>query len=317
MQANTKTVLEVKQLSYAYADKPVLTGIDLRLERGQISAVLGPNGAGKTTLMHSLLGLNSAYYDYFSLFGETLPAGRKQTRAGAPLRRSATLRARIGVMMQVGQVAANLTVIEQLRLFQRYYPQPKTIAELLTISGLQAQAKQRFGRLSGGQKQRLMLALALVGNPQLVFLDEPTIGLDTQARHDFWQAIRACRQDGAAILLSSHYLDEVEQLSDRVLMLQHGRVIADAAPQQLVPQLGRYRISAKSMLGHSKISRLAAVVDAQQDGGGHWQLASLDSAASLRQWLLEDPQLSDIEVRRASLEQVFLQLTGVTDDAHA
>lgn len=295
-------VLTVTQLRKCYSQKAVLDKVSLQLAAGEVLAILGPNGAGKTTLINTILGLNAADSGEIHLFGQ------QQKK----LQRSLTIRQQLGVMMQVGQAGVNLTVTEQCDLFSSYYPAGKTVAELLFIAGLQQDANSRFGRLSGGQKQRLLFALALAGNPRLVFLDEPTLGMDVQARRALWQQIRQIKAAGVAVVLTTHYLEEAEQLADRVALLQHGRVIAEDTPAGL-----------KSLIKHKKVRCICALADhtllalpgvTQLERMAQYCVLTTQAAElTVRALLDAAPALTELEVTPVALEQVFLQLTAATE----
>jgi ABC-2 type transport system ATP-binding protein len=290
--------LQVDELHQQYQQQPVLNGINLQLKRGELVAVLGPNAAGKTSLIRSILGLVATQRGDIRLFGEL--------QQGA--RRSVAMRQRLGVMLQVGSASANLTVREQCDLFSSYYPQAKTVAELLDIAGLQAQANTRFGRLSGGQKQRLLFALALAGNPQLVFLDEPTLGMDVEARHALWQQIRNLKAQGVSIVLTTHYLEEAEQLAEQIAVLQQGRIIACDSPQALTARLDSRQVSCITTLSMQQLQNLPGVLQVLQQQQ-RIQLICRRPEETVRALLNADPQLSALEIKAAALEQVFLQLT--------
>lgn len=290
--------LQVDDLHQQYQQHKVLNGINLQLKRGELLAVLGPNGAGKTSLIRSILGLVAAQHGDIRLFGE-LQQGAK---------RSVAMRQRIGVMLQVGSASANLTVREQCDLFSSYYPQGKTVTELLDIAGLQQQASMRFGRLSGGQKQRLLFALALAGNPQLVFLDEPTLGMDVEARHALWQQIRNLKAQGVSIVLTTHYLEEAEQLSDQIAVLQRGQIIASDSPQAMIARLDSRQISCITSLNSQQLESLPGVLQVTRQQQ-RVQLICRTPEQTVRALLNADPQLSALEIKAAALEQVFLQLT--------
>lgn len=290
--------LQIDDLHQQYQPQKVLSGINLQLKRGELLAVLGPNGAGKTTLIRSVLGLVAAQRGDIRLFGEMQQGSN----------RSVAVRQQIGVMLQVGSASANLTVREQCDLFSSYFPYGKTVAELLDIAGLQQQAHTRFGRLSGGQKQRLLFALALAGNPQLVFLDEPTLGMDVEARHALWRQIRYLKAQGVSIVLTTHYLEEAEQLSDQIAVLQQGRIVACDSPQALTARLDSRQISCITSLNSQQLANLPGVLQVTQLQQ-RVQLICRTPEQTVRALLNADPELSALEIKAAALEQVFLQLT--------
>ena len=208
------TIATCRQLRHAYGPTVALDGVDLALPAGQVVALLGPNGAGKTTLIHLLLGLLPLQSGEIRLFGTTTP-----TDPG--------VRRRIGTMLQSSGVQGNLTVLELLRLFASFYGAPDEFAALVEEAGLQGLEHRRFERLSGGQQQRVLFALAAVGRPDWLLLDEPTTGLDPAARRQVWRAIEARRAAGASILLCTHMMDEARRLADHVVVMDRGRILHD------------------------------------------------------------------------------------------
>lgn len=298
MMPHTNTALQVYQLHKSFSQKPVLQDVSLQVAAGEVLAILGPNGAGKTTLIAAILGLLTTDSGDITLLGQ-----RQQGN-----KRSAALRQQLGVMMQIGSLSANLTVFEQCDLFSSYYANGYSAEKLVSLAGLEMQTNQRFGRLSGGQKQRLLFALALAGKPQLVFLDEPTLGMDVQARRSLWQQVRQLKQQGVAVVLTTHYLEEAEQLADRVLVLQHGQIIAQGSPAQLKALTAYKFIRCRSSLSDEQLSLLPAVQQVQR----HNDTVLLQSSAveqTLRALLAQDTSVSALEVQPVALEQAFLHLT--------
>lgn len=304
MKSQTDAVLKVSALHKSYNSKAVLQGVTLDVAPGEVLAILGPNGAGKTTLLSAILGLISSDSGEISLFGQ-LQQGSK---------RSTALRQQLGVMMQVGSASANLTVREQCDLFSSYYHNSKTVVELLQIAGLAAQANTRFDRLSGGQRQRLLFALALAGTPDLVFLDEPTLGMDVQARRALWQQIGTLKASGVGIVLTTHYLEEAGQLADRIAVLQHGKIIALDSPARLTAQISGKQIFCRTALTDQQLLALPAVLQLER----RQQLVCLVSQAAeqtVLALLQADTTVSALEVKAVALEQAFLHLTGTKEAA--
>ena len=298
MMPHTNTALQVNQLHKSFSQKPVLQDVSLQVTAGEVLAILGPNGAGKTTLIAAILGLLTTDSGDITLLGQPQQGNK----------RSAALRQQLGVMMQIGSLSANLTVFEQCDLFSSYYANGYSAAELVSLAALEMQASQRFGRLSGGQKQRLLFALALAGKPQLVFLDEPTLGMDVQARRSLWQQVRQLKQQGVAVVLTTHYLEEAEQLADRVLVLQHGQIIAQGSPAQLKSLTAYKFIRCRSSLSDQQLSVLPGVQQVQR----HSDSVVMQSSAveqTLRALLAQDNSVSALEVQPVALEQAFLHLT--------
>lgn len=293
--------LQVTGLTKHYAANTVLAGVDIALASGEVLCILGPNGAGKTTLISAVLGLVNTDSGEIRLF-EQLQTG---------MARSTALRQKLGVMMQIGSLSANLTVYEQCDLFSSYYQNGHKAPELISLAGLDNHAHQRFGRLSGGQKQRLLFALALAGKPQLVFLDEPTLGMDVEARRSLWQQVRQLKQQGVAVVLTTHYLEEAEQLADRILVLNNGQIIAQGSPAQLKAMTAYKFIHCCSTLDDAQLTALPAVQQLTRLPHSV-VLQSNQVEQTLRALLAQDSQVSDIEVRPVALEQAFLQLTQST-----
>jgi ABC-2 type transport system ATP-binding protein len=211
-------------VSRRFGSTVALESVDLEIRPGEVVALLGPNGAGKTTLVRVLLGLIQPHAGRVALFGL-----RPDTTAA---------RRRVGVMLQVGRIPETLTVREHVHLFSSYYGTPQPIATTLAMAGVTDVAGRRFGDLSGGQRQRALFALAICGRPDLLVLDEPTTGLDLEARRTFWRCVRSLIDGGTSVVLTTHYLEEAERVSSRIVLLRGGRVIADAAPAELLAQSG-------------------------------------------------------------------------------
>lgn len=293
--------LTVTALSKRYAGVTVLAGVDLTLAASEVLCILGPNGAGKTTLISAILGLVAADSGEIQLLG--------QTQHGTT--RSTALRQQCGVMMQIGSLSANLTVAEQCDLFSSYYQNGYRASELVALAGLQAHAKVRFGRLSGGQKQRLLFALALAGKPKLVFLDEPTLGMDVEARRNLWQQIRQLKQQGVAVVLTTHYLEEAEQLADRIMVLHQGQFIANGSPEQL-KALTQYKVvQCCCSLTDAELQALPGVLQLSRQQG-LVILHSSHAEQTVKALFNQDAAVSQLEVRPVPLEQAFLQLTAPT-----
>lgn len=289
------TIARLENLEHRYRDQTALAGIDLELGGGQVVALLGPNGAGKTTLIHLLLGLIPVQRGRIALFGAHTPG-------------TAVPRSRIGVMLQKSGVQDNLTVAELIALFGSFHADPEPAGLLLAEAGLEGLDGRRFDRLSGGQQQRVLFALACVGRPDWLILDEPTSGLDPSARRAMWAAIEARRAAGASILLCTHYLDEAQQLADRVVMLHRGRVLADGSPDAIRRQVARDRIRVVSSLLPEVLRALPGVEDVTAVEGSV-ELMSSDATATVRELLQRDPAAERLEVAPADLETAFLHLT--------
>ena len=302
----TEPLIRIRQLSHSYGNTPVLQQLSTELCGGEIIAVLGANGAGKTTLIQLMLGLLSQQQGEIKILGQV----------PAQIRRDPQLSGQLGVMLQQASLPGQLTVLEQLRLFSAYYPAPLNLQTLIERFGLQGYLQQRCSSLSGGQRQSLLLALALLGQPKILFLDEPTVGMDVEARQRFWQLIRAARAEGLCILLTTHYLEEADALADRILLLKDGRFIADASPTALKAGLSQRQIRCRSSLPLAALQRLPGVSAVLPLADQQVQISSSQVEDCLRQLLQQDPLLADLTVSAASLEQAFLQLTQTTAETH-
>jgi ABC-2 type transport system ATP-binding protein len=277
------TAVVVSGLRKRYGDHEALKGIDFRIESGEVFGLLGPNGAGKTTTVEILEGYRPRDD------GDVQILGIDPQKGGTPWRQ------RIGVMLQSSSLYPHLTVRESLHVFAGYYAAPRDPAEVIEIVELGEKADARVRTLSGGQKRRLDLGLALVGDPELVFLDEPTTGFDPGARRTAWQTIRNLRELGKTILLTTHYLDEAEQLADRVAVLRAGEIVREGTPAELtggeVETEIRYRRNGEELVERTRepTQRLHALTAEALDRG---------------------EELEALEVRRPTLEDVYLELTA-------
>jgi ABC-2 type transport system ATP-binding protein len=309
--------IECRQLVKRYDGRPpveAVRGLDLVVEEGECFGLLGPNGAGKTTTLEILEGLLDATSGDVQILGYRW--GRDDRE----------IRERIGISLQETRLADKLTVRETLTMFRSFYRQGITPDEAIARVSLEDKANAYFVKLSGGQKQRLAVACALVGDPQLLFLDEPTTGLDPQSRRQLWEVIRSFRSGGRTVMLTTHYMDEAERLCDRVAVVDHGKVIALGSPAELIAQLGGENIIAFSLaegappLADADLARLPSVRSARCDAGTY-NLAveqphvALPAVLNLLQ--TTNRPLANLTTRHATLEDVFVSLTGrhlSTDD---
>lgn len=301
-------VIEVDGLVMRYGELEAVRGIDLQVARGEVLAFLGPNGAGKTTTVEILEGYRRR------------TAGRVRVLGDDPAEAGPEWRARVGVVLQESAAEQYLTVAECVRLYAGYYAAPRSVDDVLELVGLTPQTGQLAGRLSGGQKRRLDVALALVGNPELLFLDEPTTGFDPTARRQAWDMIEGLRALGVTVFLTTHYMDEAEHLADRVVVIAGGRIVAEGPPQTLAgrdvaPAEIRFSLPPGVALDDLPGAVRAAVATGTSDGrilvttpSPTSVLAPLTAWADARGW-----DLPDLEVRRPTLEDIYLELTAPAD----
>jgi ABC-2 type transport system ATP-binding protein len=274
----------VRGLHKRYGEYEAVRGIDIEVRRGEVFGLLGPNGAGKTTTVEILEGYRERTSGEVSVLGYD------------PARRQIELRRRIGIVLQSGGIYSHVTPREALRHWASFYPRPRDVDEVLRLSGLEEQADVRSRKLSGGQLRRLDLALALVGDPELMFLDEPTTGFDPEARRGAWDTVRRLRELGKTVLLTTHYLDEAQALADRVAIVKDGRVLAIGAPRELGVGAARYRV-------------------AWRNGGGEIVERQTDDPTTLLneltgEALAKGEQVRELSVGRPTLEDVYLELTA-------
>lgn len=288
------SVAQTRGLTKMYGQVTALRDVNLSLHRGELLALLGPNGAGKTTLVRMLLGMASPDAGKVSVFGADP--------------REEAMRYRVGAMLQVARVPETLKVREHVDLFSSYYPSPLPIAETLRIAGLTELKDRRFGELSGGQRQRVLFAIAICGDPDLLFLDEPTVGLDVEARRLMWGQIRSLVSRGKTVLLTTHYLNEADALADRVLVLQHGRIVAEGTPTEIKSRTIGKQVRFVSQLGLDEIRSIPGVLSATVDRQ-KFELQVQAAEPVVKELLQRDSWLADLEVTSAGLEEAFLALT--------
>jgi len=279
------SAIRVSDLRKSYGEHEALRGISFTINEGEVFSLLGPNGAGKTTTVEILEGYR------------VRDGGSVEVLGFDPARAQTAYRQRIGVVLQQSQLWANLTVAETHRMFAGYYERPRDIDEVIQLVGLPEKRDARVKTLSGGQKRRLDLGIALVGNPDLVFLDEPTTGFDPAARRAAWEMIRSLRSLGKTILLTTHYLDEAEQLADRVAVLRAGRIISEGTPAELTGGTRETEVRYRRD-GHEVVLRTTEPTKLLHE--------------LTEQALAEGRELEGLTVRRPTLEDVYLLLTEDT-----
>jgi len=300
--------IECTDLRKTYDGKvEAVAGLSLRIEAGECFGLLGPNGAGKTTTIEILEGLLEPTSGEVRIFGQSWDSNPRR------------LREWIGISLQETRLSEKLSVRETIELFASFYEEPRSAAEVMEEMQLTEKAESWVGKLSGGQKQRLAVAAALVGNPRILFLDEPTTGLDPQSRRQLWEIIRGFQEKGGTVLLTTHYMDEAERLCDRLAIVDHGVIIAEGTPLHLIDRLGGHNVvefEASGGSGETGLERwrsLPSVESARMENGTvclsvrepHLTVpALLDALAGQGQ------QLNHLSTRQASLEDVFVRLTG-------
>ena len=288
------SLARLQQVQVRYRDHTALQGIDLQVRAGQVLALLGRNGAGKSTAISVLLGLRRA------------DSGQVELLGGDPQQRRSRLG--LGVMLQSTSLPPMLRVDELVDQASACYPDPMPLQEVLQRAGLQALARRRYGQLSGGQQRCVQFAIAICGRPRVLFLDEPTTGLDIQARQTLWQAIRQLVAEGCGVLLTTHYLEEAEALAQQVVVLEQGRVLADAPLAALRLADRPRRIRCRSALPAEDVLQWPGVQQVQREGE-HLQLLASPAEPVVARLLASDAQLGELEVQGAALADAFLDLT--------
>jgi ABC-2 type transport system ATP-binding protein len=280
----------------SYGKVAALDGVDLQIRSGEVLALLGPNGAGKTTAISMMLGLQQPDAGHVELLGDQ-PQSMEARRG-------------IGVMMQEVFLARELKVHELVNNFASYYPDPYEPEEVLELTNTTSLARQYYGKLSGGQMRQVQFAIAMCGRPRLLFLDEPTVGLDVQARQTLWAALRQCIGRGCSILLTTHYLEEAEALADRVVVLAKGRVVSSGSVTEITKQVATRTIKCTTTLAVEAVSAWPGVITVKSEGGRLCISANHEQVGDVvRELLAADGSLTDLEVSRAGLEEAFLQIT--------
>jgi ABC-2 type transport system ATP-binding protein len=277
-----------------YGSVRALQDVNFRVRAGEVVALLGPNGAGKTTAVKLLLGLMPPNSGKVRVFGGDPTNPENRTRTGA--------------MLQVGRVPETLRVREHIDLFSTYYSKPLPAADVLAAAGLEKIRDRKFAELSGGQKQRVLFALAMCGDPDLLFLDEPTVGLDVEARRMLWDEIRRLVDRGKTVVLTTHYLQEADALADRVAVLHQGEIIAQGTPAEIKAQTGGKKIRCITRLDLNFLWQIPGVTEVRNDREAI-EIHASEAEPVVRELLTRDAQLSGLEVSSAGLEEAFLALT--------
>src|SRR5580704_17866865 len=289
-----QVVASLEGVNKNYGQVQALKGVNFRVRAGEVVALLGPNGAGKTTAVKLLLGLLQPN------------TGKVRVLGGDPT--NPENRMRTGAMLQVGRVPETLRVREHIDLFSSYYQNPLPAADVLAAAGLENLSERKFGDLSGGQRQRVLFSLAICGNPDLLFLDEPTVGLDVEARRMLWEQIRQWVGRGKTVLLTTHYLQEADALADRVAVINKGEIIAEGTPAEIKAQTGGKCIRCVTALSMESLLKIPGVTDAKQDREAV-EIHAREAEPVVRALLARDSSLSGLEITSAGLEEAFLALT--------
>jgi ABC-2 type transport system ATP-binding protein len=297
--------VEISTLVKRYGPVTAVDGLSIVARAGAVTAILGPNGAGKSTTIEICEGYRRQ------------DSGTVRVLGMDPVSDATMLRPRVGVMLQSGGIPPAIPAGDYLRLISKFHTSPVPPADLLETVGLTASARTAYKRLSGGQQQRLSLAAAIIGRPELVFLDEPTAGMDPQARHATWDLVERLRGSGVGVILTTHFMEEAERLADEVVIIDHGRVVASGTPQELTGSDGQLRFRAEPGLDtDALVSVLPTRTTAKESPAGHYLIEVHGSVqprllASLTAWCADNGVLpSSLQIESRTLEDVFLELTG-------
>ena len=309
--ARSASALTVRALRKRFGDVVAVDGLDLDVRTGECFGLLGPNGAGKTTTIEICEGLTPADHGDVTVVGQRWDGNVRD------------LRERLGIQLQETQLSEKLTVEETVRLFRSFYRRGHTVDRVITLVQLEEKRRARVGTLSGGQKQRLALACALVGDPELLFLDEPTTGLDPQSRRQLWELVESLKAEGRTILLTTHYMDEAERLCDRIAIVDRGKVIALGTPRELIASLGADQIvffaveGGEAVVTDEMLAVIGRAVKARRapratDGGWELQVDAPHEAipALLDELVRRGARLTELRTHSPTLEDVFVTLTG-------
>jgi ABC-2 type transport system ATP-binding protein len=294
LQNTTMTLARLENVSKRYGNVTALNGLNLSVNAGEILALLGPNGAGKTTAVSLLLNLIEADSGKVSLFDQdpqALPA-----------------RQRIGVMLQSAELPETLRVSELIQLTQSYYPYPRDLKELAEMAAITDLLQRPYGKLSGGQQRRVQFAMAICAKVDILFLDEPTVGLDIEAREAMWVSLRKLVAEGCSIVLTTHYLEEAEALANRVIVIAQGSVIAEGSVESIRSRVAMRRIRCVSRLNITDIKQWPQIDSVGHDGE-YLTIQTMDVESVTLRLLTEDKNLQQLEIKRAGLAEAFVELT--------
>jgi ABC-2 type transport system ATP-binding protein len=294
MPASSPVLARLHAARKSYGNVLALDALDLQLHGGQVLALLGANGAGKSTAVGLLLGLLAPDAGEASVMGQSPHA--------------LAVRQQCGVMLQSAGIPERLKVCELLELTRSYYPNPRSVADCVAMAGLEDVLDRRYGKLSGGQQRRVQFALAICGRPRVLFLDEPTTGLDIEARQKLWQAIRELVAEGSAVLLTTHYLEEAEALADRVAVVDRGRLVAEGSVGEIRAHVSQRRIRCITTVDALRVAQWPEVREAMREGE-YLRIVADVAEPVVRRLLDADPELHELEVQRAGLADAFLELT--------
>jgi ABC-2 type transport system ATP-binding protein len=293
-KVQAQPVATLSGVTKRYGPVVALDDLSLALRPGEIVALLGPNGAGKSTAVRMLLGLIAPTSGAARVFG--MDPREQQARM------------RIGAMLQVARIPETMKVREHIDLFRSYYPAPLPVAEIVRIAQLEGIEERLFGKLSGGQKQRVLFGLAVCGDPDLVFLDEPTVGMDIEARRGLWQQIRSLAARGKTVLLTTHYLEEADALAHRIIVVNKGRVVSEGTPAQVKSGIAGRTVRCRTALSLDTLRAMPGVASVECDGG-KVTVTTAEAEQVVREMLLRDATLSELEIASPALEDAFLALT--------
>lgn len=294
----TDTGIELQSVSKIYGNITALQDFDLKIQSGELTALLGPNGAGKTTTILLILGLIRPTQGNVKVLGKNP--------------KHIEVRENLGVMPQESAIPQALTVKETISLFASFYSAPTTIENALALADLSSLANRRAGQLSGGQKRRLAFALAIVGNPEVLLIDEPTTGMDAGSRVAFWNAMEKLKIEGRTILLTTHYLEEAERMADRVIIMNCGKILADGTPIDLRAQTGHTKVRFRSDMTSEEVKTLAGLYYLETHRNGYFEILTNTPEDLLTSMIHKKMAFNELEVIRSSLEDTFLNLTNNT-----